>query len=174
VIDLSAGVFRPIASAAVWLNQLRRRLKVLVHRAYFTSPVMRDRAPGEQLFIKVTNTSPKREVEATHVWIATDPQIPVLNPSRPLPKRLKLDETYETWIPLADLPDVPNLERLVRVRLSSGKTVKGRKHKKVPQAGAVAGRDEVRLSELGGPPVTGFGELPPELGTQGAEPPPDP
>src|SRR5437762_2466645 len=77
------------------VQQSRRRVSVLVHRAYFQvpdSPLL--------FFIKVTNLSPHREIELTHIWFATEPEVYVLNQARPLPARLRLDETFETWMPV--------------------------------------------------------------------------
>lgn len=123
----------------VWLvdqvrgwQQSRRRLRVLVHRAVFVGSSM------EHYFIKVTNLSPRREVEITHIWFATEPPVHVLNPERPLPARLRLDETYESWIPRSELRGAPKPERLGRVQLSNGKVVKSRANKKVPPVGQVA------------------------------------
>ena len=56
-----------------------------------------------------------------------------------LPARLRLDETFETWVPVAEVPDVPNVERLGRVLLSSGKIVKSQRNNTVPPVGNVAG-----------------------------------
>ena len=72
-------------------------MRVLVHRAVFlpTSP--------EHYVIKVTNLSARREIEITHLWFATNPPAHILNPHRPLPARLRLDETFETWAPVADV-----------------------------------------------------------------------
>lgn len=58
---------------------------------------------------------------------------------RPLPARLRLDETFETWIPVADVPTEDDLERMVRVQLSNGKVVKSRLNKGVPPTGYIAG-----------------------------------
>jgi hypothetical protein len=63
----------------------------------------------------------------------------VLNPARPLPARLRIDEMFETWIPAANLPDQPGVERLGRVQLSTGKVIKSRLNKNVPPVGNVAG-----------------------------------
>ena len=115
-----------------WLHQRWRHVLVLTHRAYFHG------SSDAQYFVKLTNVSPKREVEVTHIWLETKPPVHVLNPARPLPARLRMDETYETWIPVAEVPN-PNAETLVRVRLSSGKVVKSRLNKKVPPHGYVAG-----------------------------------
>jgi hypothetical protein len=54
-------------------------------------------------------------------------------------RRLRPDETYETWVPVADLPDEPEVEWLGRVRLSSGKIVKSILHYDVPPFGLTAG-----------------------------------
>ena len=89
--------------------------------------------------MKVTNLSRSREIEITHVWFETDPPVHVLNPDRPLPARLRLDETLETWISVSELPTALNVERLGRIRLSSGKVVKSRLNKRVPPIGMVAG-----------------------------------
>jgi cobalamin biosynthesis protein CbiG len=114
-------------------HQWRRRLRVLVHRGVFLP------TSAEHYFIKATNLSRQRELEITHVWCETEPPVHVLNPNRPLPARLRLDETFETWIGVAAIPDVPNVERLVRVALSNGKVVKSRLNKHVPPVGGVAG-----------------------------------
>jgi hypothetical protein len=115
------------------LQQHRRRVRVLVHRAVFL-PDSR-----EQYFMKVTNLSPSREVEITHAWFATQPPAHILNPDRPLPARLKLDQTFETWIAVSDVPAAANTERLGRVQLSTGKVMKSRPNKQVPPVGMVAG-----------------------------------
>lgn len=108
-------------------------MRVLVHRALFST------GPTVYLFVKVTNLSRSREVEITHLWFDTEPPVHVLNQNRPLPARLRLDETFETWIPVGAVPDVENVERLGRVRLSNGKTVKSRPNKAIPPLGYVAG-----------------------------------
>jgi hypothetical protein len=141
-ITVSIAVF---GVAAAFLTQLYfrrrdrlRRLRVLVHRAVFLSdsglPVS-----DEQLFVKVTNSSDSREVSITHIWLDTTPQIDLLNSARPLPARLQPDETFETWAPVAVLPNVAGLEQLVRVKLSNGTTVKSRLNKDVRPVGHVAG-----------------------------------
>jgi hypothetical protein len=105
----TGGIPRPFTAAVV---------RVLVHRAIFLP------ASPEHYFMKVTNLSASREVEITHLWFETNPPVHVLNPDRPLPTRLRLDETFETWVPVAAVPNVPNVERLGRVLLSNGKVVK--------------------------------------------------
>jgi hypothetical protein len=115
-----------------WLYQRWRRVVVLVHRAYLTG------SPVEYFFVKVTNLSPSREVEITHIWFDAGSGVDVLNPQRPLPARLRLDETYETWFPVAEV-QAPEAEWLVRVRLSSGKDIKARLNRHVRPFGYVAG-----------------------------------
>src|SRR5262249_15352682 len=94
-----------------------------------------DSAPPQQIFVKVVNRS-RGDVEITHIWFATTPEVHLLN--KPLPARLRPDETYETWIPADELPQGTDLERLARVRLSTGRTIKSVHHKDVPPYGFVA------------------------------------
>lgn len=128
-----SGFLAPLTSVIAGWHQHRRRVRVLVHQGVFPPD------SAVHLFIKVTNLSQRREVEITHIWLATQPPVYVLNPDRALPARLRLDETFETWIPAADLPDAIGVERLGRVLLSNGKVVKSRWNKRVPPVGNVAG-----------------------------------
>jgi hypothetical protein len=80
-------------------HQRRRQAAVLVHEAVFLS---RDPATGSktggsapQYFVKVTNLSEARDIEITHVWVDGKPQVHLMNPARPLPARLRQDETWE-------------------------------------------------------------------------------
>jgi hypothetical protein len=111
----------------------RRHVRVLVHRAYLGGN------PDPCWFVNVTNLSAKREVEVTNVWFEANPRVPVVRPERPTPKRLKPDETWETWIAATALDSLPDVERSARVRLSTGKVVKSRANKNVGPAGYVAG-----------------------------------
>jgi hypothetical protein len=116
-------------------QQGRRRVRVLAHRARFQP------AGPECYFMKVVNLSKDRSIEITHVWYETKPPLHNLNSDRPLPARLRPDETFETWVPVAALlePDAPNVSWLGRVQLSNGKVIKSRPNKKVPPIGYVAG-----------------------------------
>jgi hypothetical protein len=61
------------------------------------------------------------------------------------PARLKLDQTFETWVPATPVrADHP--ERAVRVRLSSNKVVKGRLNEHVPLRGGSLARATDRAS----------------------------
>jgi len=113
----------------------RRRLRFTVHRAAFVP------SGREAFFLNATNLSKDREIELTHVWLACSPPIAALQPERPLPKRLKPDETWETWIYADAVPR--NLHEavfdLARARLSSGKELKAKLNLGVPPVGTVPG-----------------------------------
>ena len=120
------------------VNQRRRKVLVQTHTACHLSSNGQPGSPPEYS-IKIANLSPDREIEITHIWFETGPPFHLLNDQRPLPARLKLDQTYETWVPVFGLPTTEHPERAVRVRLSSGKVVKGRLNKHVPLVGYIAG-----------------------------------
>ena len=113
----------------------RRRLRFTAHRAAFLTT-------GRQaFFFTATNLSTDREIELTHVWLASSPPIAALQPERPLPKRLKPDETWETWIYVESVP-IDLHERFVmlaRARLSTGKVVPATLNSDVPPIGHVPG-----------------------------------
>jgi hypothetical protein len=113
----------------------RRHLQVLVHLANF-------QGTGRACyFVNVTNLSHNREVEMTHVWFDVTPQVHALPPDRPLPKRLRPDETWETWVESDRLPsDIGDRVFIMgRVRLSTGKVIRSRKNAHVPSEGHVPG-----------------------------------
>ncbi len=93
------------------------------------------------VFVNVTNRSSKTDIEVTHVGFQTKPATPVLNPDRPLPKRLRPDESWETWLPVTRLPlsELARVPWLGRVRLSTGRTIRTRENRSVPEAGFVPG-----------------------------------
>src|SRR5262249_24836147 len=89
-------LFAPLKSIFDWYTD-RRVLRVRVHRAFFhglNTPLY---------FVNVANLSKIRELEITHVWCDTDPRIVVTQNERPLPKRLKPDESWATWIPVHNI-----------------------------------------------------------------------
>jgi hypothetical protein len=114
---------------------VRRRLRFTAHKAVFLC------TGREAFFLNATNLSKDREIEVTHVWLATSPPIPAMQPERPLPKRLKPDETWETWIYADQVPR--HLHELVvslaRARLSTGKQIRAKANVDVPPIGAVPG-----------------------------------
>src|SRR5437764_1491649 len=98
-----------------------RRVKVSVHRASFADGNIYG---PDCYFVNVTNVSLNREVEVTHVWFECSPEVHVLRSERPLPKRLRVDETWATWVRVSGLPAGVTDEdayKLARVRLSTGK-----------------------------------------------------
>lgn len=113
----------------------RRRVMLMVHHAYFTQ------TRRSCYFLNVTNLSRDREVEITHVWFAADSQIHAQTHDRPLPKRLRPDETWETWVEAESLPSDlgEKIFTLGRVRLSNGQEIRSRKNKRVPSQGTVPG-----------------------------------
>lgn len=137
-----------------------RRIRVLTHRAWelppdttslsrmssLSTPVTATYSPkpsaepgpsGQRLYVKIINMS-RHDVEVTHVWLATEPEVDLIALDPPLPVRLRAEETHEVWFLLDDPPVDVELERLVRVRLSSGKTVRSRRNRTVPPVGGVA------------------------------------
>jgi hypothetical protein len=123
-----------LAGLATGWQQRRRHVRVLVHRAFFQVP-----GSPQCFFIKVTNLSSSREIEVTHIWFATEPRADVLNSERRLPARLRLDETFETWIPVSAVPAARSVESKARVRLSNGKVIRSKLDKRIPPIGDVAG-----------------------------------
>ncbi|WP_008309994.1 GUN4 domain-containing protein [Leptolyngbya sp. PCC 6406] len=114
-----------------------RTIKVRVHRAFFTN------SPTEYYFINVTNLSPVRLLEITHIWYEDDKNhhISVAQPSRTLPVRLDLDQSWETWISVNELP-VDNREHACQnfyVRISTGDVFKSEANLHVPLRGTVPG-----------------------------------
>jgi hypothetical protein len=112
-----------------------RRLQVLVHCALFIGSVQ------QYYFINLTNLSENREIEVTHIWLESEPELYILNPRRRLPKRLKPDESWETWIEVERIPEFirNNPYNLFRVKLTSGEIIKSAQNKNVPKMGSVPG-----------------------------------
>ena len=111
-------------------------LRLTVHFAYFFGSETRC------CFINATNLCQNVEIEVTHVWIASEPKVFALNADRPLPKRLKPYETWETWIPLYRIPSdyvEEKLYQLARARLSTGEVITSVKNESVPDMGSVPG-----------------------------------
>jgi len=111
------------------------RLRVTVHVGTFvkTNTVC--------CFINVTNLA-SSDVEVTHVWMESSPPTFPATDERPLPRRLKPQESWETWIPLGELVariESEELYRLGRVRLSTGTVVSSVRNDSVPARGSVAG-----------------------------------
>lgn len=111
--DREAGWQLTDDQAAEVVEESVRRVHVTVHVAFFLSGP--HRGEPQHFFIGVTNLSAERTVEITHISFDTNPRKDILNLERPLPKRLQLDEKWETWIPVADVPAEDDLELNARV-----------------------------------------------------------
>jgi hypothetical protein len=74
------------------------KLRLTVHRAHFVA------TGTECFFINATNILFEGDLEITHVWFATNPEVYVINPDRLLPRRLKPQETWETYVMVAAIP----------------------------------------------------------------------
>src|SRR6266851_3087233 len=112
-----------------------RRVRVRVHRASFADGNIYG---PDCYFVNVTNVSLNREVEVTHVWFECSPEVHALRSERPLPKRLKVDETWATWVRVGELPagvTDEDVYKLARVRLSTGKVFRSKKNEHVPSVG---------------------------------------
>ena len=129
------GILLEITDRLRAFQQARRRLRVLVHRGFFQS------GPVPFYFVKVTNLSSARDVVITHVWFEAAPPVHLLLEERPLPKRLRPAETWEAWIPAADLAHAQYVERLGRVLMTAkrNRVVKSRPNTETPPAGFVPG-----------------------------------
>jgi hypothetical protein len=141
-------------------HQRRRKLRVTVHRGYFVEPASNSSTPitasppvtgagsadgaiessAEYFFIKMTNLSPQRELEVTHLWFETQPRYDYMSTERPPPFRLRSDETVEVWVAVSEVARHDKLEYQARARLSNGKVVKSRVDRKMPPTGLTAGR----------------------------------
>ncbi len=113
----------------------RRNVRLTVHRGTFQS------TGRECYFINAANLSRNREIEITHVWFATTPQVAALQEQRPLPRRLKPDEAWETWVEVGQLPHQigDQVYTLARARLSTGAVIQSRRNESVPEQGTVPG-----------------------------------
>lgn len=157
LVDIVSDTAIAIVSSAVtlWLASIRwRRVQVRAHRAQWdqqwetlASPpasalasaeqLEQNQSVAENLHVKIVNRS-NHDVEVTHIWLATDPVMDLVSLDSALPVRIRPDETHEVWFNIDTLPPGGKLERLARVRLSSGKTISSRLNKTVPPFGAVA------------------------------------
>jgi hypothetical protein len=120
---------------AWWVD--RRELRLRVHAGVFSGSTQ------PCLFVTALNLSRSREIEITHVWFAVAPEVHLLRPERPLPNRLKPDESWETWVDVDALPKSIELDdqiyKLARARLSTGDIVKSKEDDKIPSIGSVPG-----------------------------------
>ena len=135
VRDIRGESVRPSNSALV-TEDMERVLALRVHRAYFAGE------PTECYFINLTNLSPRKALEITHIWYEDETHhIPVSQASRPLPVRIDLDQSWETWIEAEALPTSYRGDafRRFRARISTGKVFASQENLDVPPIGSVPG-----------------------------------
>jgi TIR domain len=109
-------------------------IRVRVHRAYF-----RTKPEEHCFFINVVNSSQTTDIEITHVWYENSTRVDILEPRRPLPRRLRPNESWETWIRTTNIPADPNPFTKFRVRISTGKVFSSEQNRDVPPRGFVPG-----------------------------------
>lgn len=118
-------------------SNVSRVVKVRVHRAFFVSDIT------QYYFINLTNISPSRSVEVTHIWYQDEDghHIPVIEPSRMLPVRLDLEQSWETWIAVDELPidKRENAYQNFYARLSTGDIFRSEANPNIPPHGIVPG-----------------------------------
>jgi hypothetical protein len=131
IFDILKIIFEKVYSAF----GSRRNIRLTVHRAFFTTTAQ------ECFFVNVTNLSTNREIEVTHIWFDCKPQVSAIHLDRMLPKRLKPEETWETWVEVKKIPIEYHFSvyTLARARLSNGKIIKSVANKGVPFSGIVPG-----------------------------------
>jgi TIR domain-containing protein len=145
-LDVAEGVMRvvnelrgePIADRRrdPVITEDARILDVRVHRAFFSGDNQ------ECHFVNLTNLSPRRVLEVTHVWYEDEAHhIPIIQRSRTLPVRLELDQSWETWIESSRLPLSHRQDAVsrFRVRISTGSVYASRPNPSVPPMGMVPG-----------------------------------
>ncbi len=108
-------------------------VRVHVHRAFVVGD------PRERYFINVVNTSNGADVHLTHVWYQGSRRVDVLEPSRPLPQRLRPSQPWETHVLVSLLPDDPDVLRNFRVRISTGEVFTSEPNPDVPPIGYISG-----------------------------------
>ena len=109
-----------------------KNLILLVHKAYFNGN------PIQHFFIKLINTSESKEIEITHVWYKNE-NITVDILTAPLPKRLKPDEIYETWVPVDQIPNDENAFQNFHAVISTGEAFTSKQNIDVRPFGFIAG-----------------------------------
>ncbi|GAA0638934.1 hypothetical protein GCM10010174_71140 [Kutzneria viridogrisea] len=104
----------------------------LTHIAFF------DYGGRAYYFLKVANEGAE-PVQLNRIWFATDPEVSVRNPQRPLPTRLDPGDLFETWKLVEELPHDPRLPYLARLLLDDRSVVESLPNLDVLPAGSVGG-----------------------------------
>lgn len=117
-------------------QSIERVLKLRVHQAHFVNN------PRLYYFVNATNLSPNRALELTHIWYEDEENhIPVIQTSRMLPIRLDIDQSWETWIDVYQIPEANRFSAFenFRARISTGTVFKSEANLDVPPYGFVPG-----------------------------------
>jgi hypothetical protein len=110
-----------------------RSVRVRVHRAFFVNDTI------QHYFINIVNTSDTSEIEVTHVWYEGSRRVDIIQAQRPLPRLLRPNQSWETWVRVMDIPDDPYLFRNFRVRLSTDEVFESEERRDVQGMGFVPG-----------------------------------
>jgi hypothetical protein len=113
----------------------QRQVQFTVHKATIVNN------GKECICLNVTNLSPSREIEVTHIWFIHKPEIYIEQSGRILPKRLKPYESWETWMEVDSLPAdiVKRPYRKAKICLSNNQEIRSRRKFKVQGRGVVPG-----------------------------------
>jgi hypothetical protein len=110
-----------------------RSVRLRVHRAFFLNN------PVQHYFINIVNTTDATEVEVTHVWYEGSRRVDIIQPQRLLPRLLRPNQSWETWVRVMDIPDDPDPFRNFRVRLSTDEVFESEERQGVLGQGFVPG-----------------------------------
>jgi hypothetical protein len=105
------------------------------HQAVFSQ------SPVTFYFLTITNLQ-NQPIELTHIWYEdANHHIAIQYQSRPLPKRLGVNEGWETWLSTNHIPDEyrDNAYDLFRIRLSTGEVFASSKDDTTPPIGTIPG-----------------------------------
>jgi len=108
-------------------------VRVRVHRAFFVNDTV------QHYFINVVNISDASEVEVTHVWYEGSRRVDIIQVQRPLPRLLRPNQSWETWVRVMDIPNDPEPFRNFRVRLSTDEVFESEERRDAQGMGFVPG-----------------------------------
>jgi hypothetical protein len=110
-------------------------IRFRTHQAVFShSPVL-------FYFLTITNLQ-HQPIEITHIWYQDiNHHIAIQSQSRPLPKRLDVNEEWETWLSIDNIPEEfrHNAYDFFRIRLSTGEVFASSKDDTTPPIGTIPG-----------------------------------
>ncbi|MEM7253959.1 MAG: toll/interleukin-1 receptor domain-containing protein [Pseudomonadota bacterium] len=138
-----AHFHRDVEALASWIEGLQESriaseprfhsIRVQVHEACFL-----DKPDTICYFVNVVNRAAV-DIELTHVWYEAKTRVDLLNAARPLPRRLRPSESWETWIEATRIGDDEQVATNFFVRLSTGEICGSQANESVPRQGYVPG-----------------------------------